>query len=480
MSGESRLARGSNPGRNDRCPCGSGRKYKNCCGRPAATAPEELFSRRFHAAENEVALKALRFGDRLSPDLLPRAWERFTSRPAKPSDPDDDPDFKGAFLSWLLHNHPLEPALRGEPLPLALAYVRADPRAVDELGRRIVEATCGRPFSFYIVRLALPGHGLELRDVMTGVEGRVMERMGSRALQVGDVIWARTVPFDEHVFIVGCGSHAIPPRLHGTIFDLRDALAGAGQLLSAEGLTQAQDAIRSTYLELRDALLSPKLPELRNTQGHRLVPTTLRFALRCPPLEAYAALRVLGFEEDAADPASQHRSGPLEIDWLAPKRGRSRDESRTVKGGIEIREKRLVAHVNSAERARQLRREIERRLGDRVAFEAALIEPIEAALARPDRQRRSPPTSPIAPADLPDEIRERLTELGRRHHEKWLRSRIPALGGLTPRQAARDPRVRERLEALLLQLERDAAARPDDPFRADVGELRRRLGLEPR
>ncbi|NUQ01453.1 MAG: SEC-C domain-containing protein, partial [Armatimonadetes bacterium] len=24
------------PGRNDPCPCGSGRKYKHCCGRPAA------------------------------------------------------------------------------------------------------------------------------------------------------------------------------------------------------------------------------------------------------------------------------------------------------------------------------------------------------------------------------------------------------------------------------------------------------------
>ena len=27
------------PGRNDPCPCGSGRKYKQCCGNPAATAP---------------------------------------------------------------------------------------------------------------------------------------------------------------------------------------------------------------------------------------------------------------------------------------------------------------------------------------------------------------------------------------------------------------------------------------------------------
>ena len=25
------------PGRNERCPCGSGRKYKRCCARPSAT-----------------------------------------------------------------------------------------------------------------------------------------------------------------------------------------------------------------------------------------------------------------------------------------------------------------------------------------------------------------------------------------------------------------------------------------------------------
>ena len=40
-------------GRNDACPCGSGRKYKHCCGRAAATREAE---EKVHAAAVERAL----------------------------------------------------------------------------------------------------------------------------------------------------------------------------------------------------------------------------------------------------------------------------------------------------------------------------------------------------------------------------------------------------------------------------------------
>ncbi|NIW38338.1 MAG: hypothetical protein GWN32_18265, partial [Gemmatimonadetes bacterium] len=33
------MARESRPGRNDPCPCGSGRKHKLCCGRPGGPKP---------------------------------------------------------------------------------------------------------------------------------------------------------------------------------------------------------------------------------------------------------------------------------------------------------------------------------------------------------------------------------------------------------------------------------------------------------
>ena len=32
---------GEKIGRNDPCPCGSGKKYKNCCGKPGANTPND-------------------------------------------------------------------------------------------------------------------------------------------------------------------------------------------------------------------------------------------------------------------------------------------------------------------------------------------------------------------------------------------------------------------------------------------------------
>ena len=65
----------------------------------------------------------------------------------------------------------------------------------------------------------------------------------------------------------------------------------------------------------------------------------------------------------------------------------------------------------------------------------------------------------------------------KRHYEGWLSERIPALGGKTPLQAVKTAAGREAVEALLRQIERDAARLrpPMDP--AIVRGLRERLGL---
>jgi hypothetical protein len=39
VTGPQPVTRESEPGRNDPCPCGSGKKYKKCCGSPAVDDP---------------------------------------------------------------------------------------------------------------------------------------------------------------------------------------------------------------------------------------------------------------------------------------------------------------------------------------------------------------------------------------------------------------------------------------------------------
>src|ERR1700728_4570460 len=74
------MPEGAKPGRNDRCPCKSGRKYKHCCAdkdrasAPATTPPAaaldalRVAERHLRAGEHEQALAPLAYAARAMPD----------------------------------------------------------------------------------------------------------------------------------------------------------------------------------------------------------------------------------------------------------------------------------------------------------------------------------------------------------------------------------------------------------------------------
>lgn len=70
-----------NPGRNDPCPCGSGKKYKLCCLNAAnstADSPEMLTWRRIRRALDGLPNTMLRFTvETFGPTALEEAWEEF-------------------------------------------------------------------------------------------------------------------------------------------------------------------------------------------------------------------------------------------------------------------------------------------------------------------------------------------------------------------------------------------------------------------
>jgi len=77
------------------------------------------------------------------------------------------------------------------------------------------------------------------------------------------------------------------------------------------------------------------------------------------------------------------------------------------------------------------------------------------------------------------QVREHLANVLGDHWSEWVDTKIPALGGKTPRQAVKTPAGRESVEALLLDAERDAARFPQLPEVAveAVRNARRTLGL---
>ena len=89
-------------------------------------------------------------------------------------------------------------------------------------------------------------------------------------------------------------------------------------------------------------------------------------------------------------------------------------------------------------------------------------------------ENREPPAEPPAPD--PPEASAMLRAYKARHYADWIDQALPALGGKSPRAAARTPTGRARVELLLKAMEHDEARLPAAE-RYDFSSIRRALGL---
>jgi hypothetical protein len=98
-------------GRNDRCPCGSGKKYKHCCRGPDADT-DDLW-RRLRTAEGKIVDGALRWASRaFGPEILEAAWLDFSLDEESDELPVEDPEFGSGFMPYFAFNWR---ARRGDP-----------------------------------------------------------------------------------------------------------------------------------------------------------------------------------------------------------------------------------------------------------------------------------------------------------------------------------------------------------------------------
>lgn len=474
-------------GRNDPCPCGSGRKYKHCClPKDETVSPDELTWRRVRRATETLSRELLgEAARRFGATGLDEAWAEFNLFEVEAPFDEDSP-FVTLFFSWFLHDWTPDPNDTQVP-PAALdstvaqAYVKRAGSRLDPIARRYVEACCAVPFSFHEVIDCRPGQGMRLRDVLLGTEIDVIEKTGSRTLRAGDIVFAKAVPIEGIALIEGMGPVAIPPLRKPELIELRKKLGTQQCLFGADTLRDFAFELRGIYLGIADDLLNPSLPELRNTDGDSLEMHTLIFELDAPE-DAFERLADLA--AGVAEPqVERDAAGGLvraEITWAKRGSRMQKDWDNTTLGHLRIEGKRLSAEVNSARRAATLRRLIEQRLGDTARARPSIVQSVQSLLEREPapqarRQRREREQAEFA---AQPEVQAALREYLRNHYRKWIDEKLPALGNRTPRKAVRDPDGREAVQALIDQIERDGA-RMTPPLDPDiVRELRDMLGLK--
>lgn len=474
----------SAPGRNAPCPCGSGRKFKHCC--LERHTAEESARLRLRGAEGRVVDILLEFALKTwGKPLIDHAWEDFWIYDDVPDDMPSTPEFETMFIPWLVLGFVPDPDSEGAQgtwpaQPIGLEWLATTDADVSDLDRAYIETACRSPLSAFVVEQATMGRSLNLKDVLTGKRFHVLEQGASHRLRPADLLFTRVVTIEESSIMFGASPFIVPPRWHTRIIDCRERLFHK-RLAIRQDLEDFDIEIRDMYFEIAAELLDPTPPALSNTDGDPLALTTLTYELRTTVDEAFKKLAPLAKVrgEDHTDDVTHDTSGVVtsaSLRWVKAGNRQHKDWDNTILGTLRLERSRLVADVNSARRADRLKREIAKRLGEAATLvDTRVIDPSQAIAER--RLQRAAGDPHVEPErETPPELQLIEEEMIRRHWEEWLDTRVPALGNKTPRQAARTPGGRERLEALLAQFDRDAEHGPTREA-THVAAIREKLGL---
>jgi hypothetical protein len=355
---------------------------------------------------------------------------------------------------------------------------------LSDLQRLLLEQAT-TPFSFFEVLWSKAGERIGLRDILLGAETEVVERSASRSLQEGDIVYGHIWNL-QALSILGCLAPVpIPPRWKADVIrlrrKLRNKVAKQNRDLTKDDLTRNADAIRLTYLTIRDGLHTP--PQLANTDGDPLVFHTLKFHIESPE-RAFEALASLAFGQSKVELLEEGEFGKegklerIEFDWRKKGNAKIPSWDNTVLGNIKIRGRSLIAEVNSENRAKRLQAEIEKRLGASAVHQSTSAKTVEEMLAKARKRTRAHDDDNLEQALLRDpEARGHFQQIIQRQVEDWVHLKVPALGDRTPLQAVQDPDGREIVESLLLDWERRGAYQAG--IRPDFDAVRKLLGLVP-
>ena len=453
-------------GRNDPCPCGSGKKYKHCCGMPAAPASHAPDSHQ-GAVERAVAWLAKHHRKAFAIALDTAIDDAILDL----SD-DEAGEKKGRevlmslnealwvqiqlnFTEWLLAEGDIQ--VKGKQQRVAELLIGPHGPLLTAGQRGWLVQLSSRPLRLYDITEVVVGEGITLCDALDTNQPplRVIERAGSRSLRVGMQIGARVMQ--------AAGQH----QLSGAIYPFA-AWSGRAVLdrLRAR-MTEPGDPDEYDVLEvgmeimdgwLEQYLLPAPLPEIiHSSSGEPLLFHTDHYDVL--DWDALSAALVAQADVD----------GDREAGWnrlMDGADGLTRSQARIepASGG-----RRVSVTYPTAGLAEQGRVWFDALAGDTVKFRLRELSDPKGMLSKADSAKQPLAQEPARPEGLdPEAMAGAIETFIKRHYAKWADEPIPVLGGQTPRQAMRSPSGLERVKGLLRSYQDGEAQQAARQWRREI------------
>jgi hypothetical protein len=360
-------------GRNEPCPCGSGKKYKRCClvADEHATRPP---GQDLHDLDHRIFV-----------DMGTWARRRFQAESAGVHD-----------------EYPIEFGEREEHLTLFAAWVayerKIDGRVLadwnlEERGRNILThkrawltAQLASWLSIWEVIEVEPGKAIRLHDQLTGAECTVSEVSASRTLSPHLLLLARVVEQDGRSLLIGMHPSTLTPQVgRDTLHEVRSEL-GLTKTATPEELRTADRPTRliEIWQDAVEKVENRPLPRLQNTDGEALVLIEDCYKLVGEGTRA-AVEAELSNLRDVHPPEPGERKGLYRVVRENAPGAAMQD---TLVAAIAVKAREMVVETNSRKRADLLRGRLESLCGDRVRFQRRKEkDPFEAIAEEPGLPR---------------------------------------------------------------------------------------------
>ncbi len=320
------------------------------------------------------------------------------------------------------------------------------------LERTLIEARIGARLSIYRVDVATPGATLEVEDIFDGTRFTIHERALSGCGVEGFHLPMRIMKLGEWT-VTGLAG---PPLSQFQIDPGLARLESLGVELSSDGLRRSAHLLGRLWELVLDGRKHP--PKLANTDGEPLVWHTATFRVA----DGVALARALVKRPDVEYDEEQG-----EWTWSRPGAPVPGFGDNTLLGRLELIDERLVLEVNSAARLARARQWLEALPG--VSFERATAREV-LSKSRPVDDRLPARKTKVEPEMLPA-----IEQMHRDFLRGWVDQAIPALGGLSPRQACKTAEGRRKVERLVRTM--PAATYPGGTLPPPRDELLRELGI---
>jgi hypothetical protein len=456
-------------GRNDPCPCGSGKKYKQCCLRAEAAKRAQGANDRSEAVPRAVQWLMLKHDRRVRQALDEGFFGTLNDDEYERLQVDQAEAFQGILVNameWLLADGTL--LIRGREHRVAdMLLGRGGPLFSAEQ-RQWIELLTSSRLGLYEVVDVVPGESLLLKDILFPQQAPVLvrERSGSRDAARLDLMAVRILPVDDHHELSGA-AYSIPrQRSFDLIAELRNELQG----LTPDDATDVKE-ILSVIIPARwlEWFVRPlEIPQILDRYtGEPILLITDYYQV-----EDWTALeQALSGETDVEGSRSEgwdclfEGDDGLQRSRLSINSGRRPDQ-------IEV-------SYRTQQYADEGRPWFEAVAGTAVIFRTRQIADPKGMLSQA-KPSKAPKTA-VRDEMPPEVIGEVIEQSIRQHYADWADQPLPALDGRTPREAIQNPEGLEQVKFLLHTYEHGEARQAKAQKRPTVSYefLWQELGITP-